>query len=849
MRSNPIRVGLLALALTLTVCTSLGAIAIPDAGRPLASKELWLPELDVAAVTTPAAEAAAARQQNLAALGAPVDSAFLDVRTGRWATLLPSQPLIPGDGVGNRLSWADLGMAAPRDEAGFEDRVISALRSYLSAHSDELRIPLEQLGRARITVYPDLIQVHVPQVVAGVPVRGAFLTAVIGHGNLILFGTSEWGDVMIPVAPAISAEEARWAAHNHLAEFRVEGSWKSSELVLMPTDVNGPAGQALGHRLAWAVRPGIAGDLGNWEALVDAHSGELIAFFDTNHYAADTRRVVGGVYPKSNDGDGAQGIEQPGWPMPFADFGSFTTDEGGNLPSPVSGSLTSNLDGPFIRISDNCGGISETATQHLNLGVSGGDDCTTPSGSDSAGNTHSARTGFYELNRIAQWARERTPHGWLSNRLTANMNINSNCNAFWNGSSVNFYRSGGGCGNTGELAGVFDHEWGHGLDDNDTNGSISFPGEGIADIYAALRLDESCIGPGFFDSGNCGGYGDPCLDCTGIRDIDWAQRQSGQPHDVAWGLSNCSSCGFFANVHCLGAIYSETVWDLIKRDIPNNYGNDSNSAMELGTRITLAGAAPVGDWFTCNGNGNDGCGSDGGYLNFLAADDDNGNINDGTPHMTAIASAFDRHGIACNTPAVQDSGCVGQPTSAPVVTTTPGDRQMTLSWDAVPGASNYNVYRAEGVTGCDMGKNFAGQTSNLSLVDTELLNNFDYYYTVVPVGPSGTCMGPASACTTATPAATAPGLSLSGGCPGGTLTSTGNAPNGPVALARGSAGSAVLPGSGCVGMPVNVTGASLDQTGLADGSGTITFTVNTCGVSYASVDYLNCASSNGVSVP
>ena len=37
---------------------------------------------------------------------------------------------------------------------------------------------------------------------------------------------------------------------------------------------------------------------------------------------------------------------------------------------------------------------------------------------------------------------------------------------------MNFFRSGAGCGNTGEIAAVFDHEWGHGLDDNDANGVL-----------------------------------------------------------------------------------------------------------------------------------------------------------------------------------------------------------------------------------------------------------------------------------------------------------------------------------------------------------------------------------------
>jgi hypothetical protein len=38
------------------------------------------------------------------------------------------------------------------------------------------------------------------------------------------------------------------------------------------------------------------------------------------------------------------------------------------------------------------------------------------------------------------------------------MNIKNTCNAYYNG-NVNFYRSGNGCGNTGEIAAIFDHEW------------------------------------------------------------------------------------------------------------------------------------------------------------------------------------------------------------------------------------------------------------------------------------------------------------------------------------------------------------------------------------------------------
>jgi hypothetical protein len=102
-------------------------------------------------------------------------------------------------------------------------------------------------------------------------------------------------------------------------------------------------------------------------------------------------------------------------------------------------------------------------------------------------------------------------NSWLASELPVNVNVNSTCNAFWNGFSLNFYRSGSGCGNTGEIAAVSLHEYGHGLDSNDGSGfsSDGGTGEAYADVTAALMLRDSCIGPGFRAT-NCGGYGDAC---------------------------------------------------------------------------------------------------------------------------------------------------------------------------------------------------------------------------------------------------------------------------------------------------------------------------------------------------
>lgn len=128
------------------------------------------------------------------------------------------------------------------------------------------------------------------------------------------------------------------------------------------------------------------------------------------------------------------------------------------------------------------------------------------------------------------------------------MNVRSSCNAYYDGNAV-FYRRGDGCGNTGELASVVDHEWGHGMDDWGVAAGISEPsGEGIADVYAALRLNDSCIGRGFYENDVCSGNGNPCISCSGVRDIDYLKRKNQTPSTLTWAKKNCGSGGKIADV-------------------------------------------------------------------------------------------------------------------------------------------------------------------------------------------------------------------------------------------------------------------------------------------------------------
>ncbi|MGH9360390.1 MAG: endopeptidase, partial [Thermoanaerobaculia bacterium] len=527
---------LAAVAALLLVSGAAAAIEPPEgSGRAFRHPDLYVSSVyrPVAQLSGPLASSLAA---DLAALGVAADRGFVDVRSGSFGTLILRQPIIPGAGAGNSLTWRHVGVAPPEGDAALEDAAWTAFGNWLAANQPALGVAADELGRRTVTVHGggQIVQINVRHQSGGVPVRDSFLSAVLNGGNLVLFGLRNWGAVGVATQPTVSQSAAVAAAEARAGQ-GFSGYWSAPRLEIVPVSA-GPDALALGigaglsHRLVWAIGGSFAGDLGSWEALVDAHSGEVLALQDTNQYL---KNVMGGAFPVSNDGIGPEGTEQPGQPMPFADVRDaggnlFFTDSGGDLVCAGQGSsISTTLAGRYVRISDRCGAINESAADpnDLDLEQGPGTDCAVPPG-HSAGDTHSSRTGFYEVNRIVEQAKGWLPaNEWLQAQLTSNMNINQTCNAFWSGGSgtINFYRSGPSqtnpnrrCRNTGEIAAVFDHEWGHGMDNNDANPSISAPGEAYADVAAILRLNTSCIGRGFSATDTpCGGNGDPCTVCSG----------------------------------------------------------------------------------------------------------------------------------------------------------------------------------------------------------------------------------------------------------------------------------------------------------------------------------------------
>lgn len=715
-----------------------------------------------------------AGDERLIELGVSPSNAFVDLRTGRFAGLRMGEPLLPGRGKGNNLTWESFGASVPTSAKQLEAAAASAFRGYLELHASALGLDLGELaGTGKVSALSDdFVQIYIPRVVGGVEVRDSHVIATIKYGNLILLGLQNWADLDQSVDPRLSAEQADEALRRHVGHDFFGAGWKNNELRWLPVVGDDPIGGRLTYRLAWLVRNDLGIPGGRFEAYVDAASGEVLEIQDTIHRVATARTSRGGVLPVSNDGVGADGTEQVGWPLPFATvqtpFGEVTTDIGGNLPLCVDGNISGALSGPFVHMTDTCGASNLTSSSNLDW-LSGpaplSTDCTTP-GVGGAGNTKSSRSGFHELNMLIAMAKSHLPaNTWLDQQLNANMNIVDTCNATWDGTSVNFFRSGGGCRNTGEIAAIFDHEWGHGVDDNDNVPSIGSPGEAIADTYAALRLNTSCIGRGFFVGGLCGGYGDPCDPggCSGVRDIDFMGHVSNLPAQIAGSpaINSCPAVGSVGpcgrEVHCEGMAPAEAVWDLWNRELtsaPYNFSLDKSR--EIATQLTFRGGSNLTSWYTCDVAGPEytgGCGAGMGYSSYLAADDDDGNLGNGTPHWVAIDDAFNSHKVGCSTDNPVDFGCAGTPAGTTTVTATSRDRGVDLSWTAVGGATGYRVYRTDGVFGCDFGKILVASVGagTTTFNDRGLQNGREYSYIVIPMGAADECFGTESSCTASTP--------------------------------------------------------------------------------------------------
>jgi len=740
-------------------------------------------------------------------------TATVDRRTGTLA-LAEGQglPWIPGSG--NSLKKADIRAYLGSSNKVNERVLLRRAAEFLAANQPLFGASPEEfdLSPANVFQVEDYLWfLTLPRRFAGIPVEKSYAVFRVNHGNLIQFGGEFLGPISVDPKPYVSVETAREILAGYIGGFEDGDVWvNDGSLSFLPV-AGGDASEALGSGIAWRLVYTLAfrreGVMGTWEAKVDAHTGEVVLFRDANEYGS----VTGGIYPNSYlDTEVIR-------PLPWITVTNSTTkytDLGGNY-SYAGGTASCALTGKYVKVVDSCGSSSLSTTTSpgdLAFSKSTGTDCTTP-GVGGAGNTHAARSTYYHLTQWKVKAQAWLPSNtWLTGQLTDNVNLNQTCNAYWNGSSVNFFKSGGGCANTGELPTVFLHEVGHGLDSNDGGpSSDNGTGESYGDTNGFLMTHDSCVGTGFFTNGSkCSGYGDACTSCTGIRDVDYAKHSSGTAHTpLNFTKPNCPTSSNYKGPcgregHCESYPLSEAMWDLAARDLPSA-GYSAATSWQIVEQLFYLSRSTSGSGFTCNTStfASDGCGTSNWYKTFLAVDDDNGNLNDGTPHMQAIYNAFNRHAVACSTPTVQNSSTcpsIGQPT----LTATAGTGQVALSWGAVTNASKYLVLRNE--LSSTAGFTIIAQPTTTSYTDTAVAGGVTYYYSVQAVGSTSACFGPLAAVKSATP--------TSG-------TSTPHSISGTVTLSTGGGLSGVTVTAGSASATTDTSG-NYTISGLADGTYTVT---------------------------
>ena len=214
-------------------------------------------------------------------------------------------------------------------------------------------------------------------------------------------------------------------------------------------------------------------------------------------------------------------------------------------------------------------------------------------------------------DHMREWLPEFSDLDWS---MPVNIDVVGECNAFYDGSSINFFDEGGGCNPTSLIADVVYHEYGHAINDwfyqsyfyGFNNGAMN---EGYADFWAMSLADVAEIGKGFYTDNN-----------DGIRRYD--EDPKVYPEDIVGEVHADGEiiCGAWYDTHLL-------------------LGGDWDLTMSLfvdafpGLQATVV-------------NGMEGIAYTDVLLDALQADDDDDDLLNGTPNAAAIIEGFDIHGIS-----------------------------------------------------------------------------------------------------------------------------------------------------------------------------------------------------------
>ena len=421
--------------------------------------------------------------------------------------------------------------------------------------------------------------------------------------RMLAFGLDIYNDIDISSIATISEVTAMTAAQQNI-NYQVTDLHIQKELKVLPVPKNGKLKYHLVYTVKFKTR--IAEGPAHYICYVDANDGTLLMRKNEVMYEAPPTGIAtvsGDVYathpynPASSENfKYLKAIDQ-------STSTNYYTDNNGDvvLPMNIGTQVRYKLEGLYADVQTN--GSTPDIFQNL---------ATTNSiVFNNSNSTIQERTAYYAVNMIHDHLKTVFPtFTGLDSPMETNVDEFGSCNAFYDGSSINFYAEDADCNATAKIVDVVYHEYGHAINGNRygafgmQNGGLN---EGFADLWAITLTESPVLGFGWDTQ-------DPTVS---VRRYD--QDRKVYPQDLV------------GEVHADGEIIAGAFWDTYL-----NLGS-MNQMIDL-FKYTFDGA-PDGP------NGNEGEIYTDVLIEVLYADDNDADLTNGTPNDLAIIDAFALHGI------------------------------------------------------------------------------------------------------------------------------------------------------------------------------------------------------------
>lgn len=385
-----------------------------------------------------------------------------------------------------------------------------------------------------------------------------------------------------------------------------------------PVIFAGTGPRAVPARLAFEYVAESTNPPGRWRFVTDATTDDVLDVEDLISFDAVNGTVAGVVTQGDTAMDCAEEattafpyaeVALTGGASSFADpLGAFTVPNAGV--DPVT--LQSLVGGQYFDVTDAAG-----SNEQLLATVTPPGPVTLLHNPANASDLLRAQVnGYVQANQIRDFLLGYLPgYPTISTQTNFAVSVNRTdlyCpgNAWYDGSSINFCTGSAAYGNT-SFASVNHHEYGHHIVGSGGSGQAAY-GEGMSDVIAMLYSGVPGLGYGF--------YLNQCT--TPLRTAD---------NDCQYSATACSSCG--SEAHACGNLISGAVWDMrlaFAAAYPETYA-DMVNALVLSSIPMHTGTA-IDDSIA---------------IDLLTLDDDDADLDNGTPHYAQICAGFNAHGLTC----------------------------------------------------------------------------------------------------------------------------------------------------------------------------------------------------------